>query len=84
MSEGKERRRERTFRRKVFAGEFDFDRRLVSSGVLRATSQESSYDEIVDPFVVSGEVVRVRGRMNWRMRFIVLLSIPWSFKTVRV
>lgn len=73
-----------TFCRKAFTSDLDVTGRFEAFRILGAAAQEAPDDELVDLFLLAGEVVDVRGRMDRRMRLVVLLAVSGTLKAALV
>ena len=73
-----------TFCREAFTSDLDVTGRLEAFRILRAAAQEAPDDELVDLFLLTGEVVDVRGRMDRRMRLVILLAVSWALEPALV
>ena len=73
-----------TFCRKAFTSDLDVTGRFEAFRILRAAAQEAPDDELVDLFLLTSEVVDVRGRMDRRMRLVILLAVSGTLKAALV
>jgi hypothetical protein len=76
--------RQQTFRREGFASDLDVTGRLEAFRILRAAAQETPDDELVDLFLLAGEVVDVRRRVDGRVGLVVLLAVSGTLKSALV
>lgn len=67
--------------RKLFAGYVNVDGCLHACRISGTAGQEATSDEVIDALVIACEIGNMRRRMDWRMRFIVLLAVARSFKS---
>lgn len=64
----------RAFRKKVFAAVYDFDGGLESKRILRAASEKSSSDKLVNALLVAGQIPGMRRGVDGRVCLIIILA----------
>jgi hypothetical protein len=64
----------RAFSKKVFTPVYDFNGGLKSKCTLRAASEKSSSDKLVNALLVTSQVASMRCRVDGRVRLVIILA----------
>ncbi len=62
----------RTFRKKVFAAVYNVDGGLKSKRILRAASEKSSSNKLINALFVANQITSMRYRVDGRMRLVII------------